>query len=122
MKRILFVDDHLYFRDQLHGILHTLGKCEVLGFEYGRELIEYYQTQYEKKENIDLLFIDCTMTDLSGFDTLIEVMKINPGATVIMMTGVHHQNVIDGLKLGAKWFIWKPFDEENIKEALVRFL
>ena len=121
MRKILFVDDNLHLHNQLHDIFNKIGNFQVLGFEYGRELVKYYKEQHANKENIDLIFIDCAMTDLSGFDTLKLIKKVNPEVTVIMMTGVHRQNVIDGIKLGTKWFIWKPFDEENIKKALNKF-
>ena len=40
------------------------------------------------------------MQTISGFDTLRTVMKINPNTKVVMMTGRHMPNVIDGIKLG----------------------
>lgn len=59
--------------------------------------------------------------ELSGFDTLKEIIQINPDVCVIMMTGVSQRNVIDAIKLGAKWFIWKPYDEVNIKNTFIKF-
>ncbi|TWI56331.1 response regulator [Halalkalibacter nanhaiisediminis] len=121
MYQVLFCDDNETFRNQLYNILKKSGKFKVLGFESGGELIRFYKTEPKTIQNEHLIFIDCVMIDMSGFDTLQRILEFNPEAIVIMMTGKHQKNIIDGIKLGAKWFIWKPFEEKNIKEALGKF-
>ncbi|HFJ9423018.1 TPA: response regulator [Bacillus paranthracis] len=123
MIRILFVDDTLFFRHQFQNILSKLGKFKVQGFKNGWELIEHYRELYDNEVQVDLIFIDFILeADISAFDTLKEIMEINPEAKIIIMGGGHKEDVIKGIKLGAKWFIQKPFDEENIKFALNRFI
>lgn len=123
MPKILFVDDNLYFHHQFQDILNKLGDFKVKGFENGWNLIRHYKELYLNNVHVDLIFIDFILADtISGFDTLKEILKINPESRVIMMGGGHAEDVINGFKLGAKWFIRKPFDEENIKTAINRFI
>ncbi|WP_316572043.1 response regulator [Neobacillus sp. YIM B06451] len=122
MKRILFVDDFINWHPILIEILSRIGDFDIKGFVNGNELFEHYKKLNKYGETVDLILIDCFMINMSGFETLKEIMKINSNAHVIMMTGVHRQNVIDGIKLGAKGFIWKPYDEANIKEVFNKHL
>lgn len=122
MVKILYVDDNTYNRNKLEDILNKLGEFEVQGFEDGFDLIRYYKNLNDSKIQVDIIFINCVMQTISGFDTLRTVMKINPNTKVVMMTGRHMPNVVDGIKLGAKWFVWKPLNEENVKSAVARFI
>jgi two-component system, chemotaxis family, chemotaxis protein CheY len=122
MIRILYVDDNDHAGNQLKEILNKIGNFEIKGFQNGRELIDHFKELHQKNIQADIIFIDCFMPIIHGFDTLKEIIKINPDAKVVMMTGVHRKNVIDGIKLGAKWFIWKPFNELNIKSAIQKLI
>lgn len=122
MVKILYVDDNTDNRNKLEDILNKIGEFEVQGFEDGFDLIRYCKKLNESGIQVDIIFINCVMHTISGFDTLRAVMKINSNTKVIMMTGRHMQNVIDGIKLGAKWFVWKPLNKENVKSAVARFI
>ncbi|AMV09891.1 hypothetical protein GT3570_02890 [Geobacillus thermoleovorans] len=122
MIRVLLADDSSYFRNELKNILHKLNINEIIEFENGMDLVNHYKTLYNQKEYKDIIMVDLAMPMLDGFGALKEILKINPDANVIILCGKNRGLVIEGIQLGAKWFIWKPFDEENIKEAINRFI
>ncbi|MCM3412700.1 response regulator [Metabacillus litoralis] len=119
-KKILFVDDNLYFHKRLQDILNKIGDFEIKGFENGIDLIEHYKNLFNEKVNVDLIFIDFILRDMSSFEVLEEIMDINKNAVVILMGGGHKEDVIRGIRIGAKWFISKSLDEENLKCAIQR--
>ncbi len=118
MRKILFVDDNKIFRKQLSSILCRLERFELVEFEFGKDLVDYYRQQTEHEQDSNVILIDCVMSDMSGFETLKNIISINDNASVAMMTGKSPRNVRDGIKLGVKSFIWKPFDAENIMGVL----
>lgn len=87
----------------------------------------HFQTSYalsveegRKKVNTpgcDLVFIDLTLPDGSGFDVmqLVTNMKSN---TKIIVISAHENESAKALGMGANLFITKPFTTKNINDAL----
>jgi len=65
----------------------------------------------------DLMFIDLTLPDGSGFDIMryIKEMKIN---TKIVVISAHENESAKALGMGASLFISKPFTTKSINDAL----
>ena len=63
--------------------------------------------------------MDITMPDMNGLDALKEIKKIDPQATVVMVSAMGSQEfVLDSIRAGARDFIVKPFDNERIRKVL----
>lgn len=119
MKKILVVDDETYTRELLEMLLKD-ENYDVLTAENGFEAIKQIQ-QYD----IDLICLDIRMPVLNGFETLVEIRKINPEVGVIMITGYGPNDIIKRAEkehLILKC-IYKPFDIDDflftIREALL---
>ena len=70
------------------------------------------QTEKRLLKNITL---DITMPRLDGVGALAQIMEYDNDAKALMITAAgQKQKVVEALKLGAKAFIMKPFDKEDV--------
>lgn len=70
-------------------------------------------------QRFDLVFLDCNMPGLDGFETLRELRERNRSAQVIMMSGERSEQVVRrAAELGASAFLHKPFFPADIDRAL----
>jgi two-component system, chemotaxis family, chemotaxis protein CheY len=118
MPTVLVVDDALFMRTALSNMLQEWGLEVVAQAANGREAVVMY------KEHVpDLVTMDLTMPVMSGLDALKLIMQDDPGAKVIMITALGQQRIIvDALENGAKDFVTKPFQPENLKEVVFNVL
>ena len=118
MPKVLVVDDALFMRTTLSKMLQEWGFEVVAQAANGREAVNLY------KEHLpDLVTMDVSMPVMSGIEALKLIMQDDPEAKVIMITALGQQRVIvDALENGAKDFITKPFQPENLKEVLFNVL
>ena len=64
----------------------------------------------------DLVLLDIIMPETGGIDVLIEVGK---DQNIIVISAVGQEKVVDEAKeLGAKGYIVKPFDNNQVKEEV----
>ena len=110
---IMIVDDE----PSILGVLQEFRSREgykVLTAKNGREAIDKAAGQ-----KIDLVLLDMAMPVLNGTETMIELKKLKPEITIIMMTAYRDaEKVVEALKLGASDCIFKPFDLNNIRQSI----
>lgn len=108
--RIVIVDDSGMSRKMLRNIIEEAGYSVVGEAADGIEGVLAY-----KQCSPDIITLDITMPNMSGTDALKQIMEYDSEAKAIMITAAGQQNkVIEALKVGAKKFITKPFDKEEI--------
>lgn len=114
MKRLLIVDDAMFMRSTLKMMLHNKG-YEVVGeAQNGIEAIMKY-----KDLKPDIVTMDIHMPEMGGLDALVEILKSDPKAKVVMITAAGDQkHVMDAMQRGAKNFIVKPFTEEKVVKVM----
>ena len=115
---VVIVDDSGMSRKILRDILEEAGYAVLAEATDGLEGVLAYKTYYP-----DIITLDITMPNMDGTEALKEIKAYDTNAKVIMITAAGQQHkVIEALKLGAKRFITKPFDKEeilkNIEEVL----
>ena len=67
----------------------------------------------------DILLLDVVMPKKDGMETLIELMKFNPKSKVIMITAHDDMDLIENcIKVGALAYITKPFNTDDILQAV----
>ncbi len=99
-------------RDLAEHMLTTFGYHVIAapGSESGLRLYR------EKRNDISLVILDMIMPGMGGRQCLEELLKINPGAKVIIASGYSGDGNVKSLPAaGAKGFINKPF---NVREML----
>lgn len=114
--RILIVDDAMFMRGMLRGILEQNG-YEVVGeASNGIEAIEKY-----KELKPDLVTMDITMPDMTGLVAVKAIREIDSDARVIMCSAMGQNTmVMEAMRNGALDFIIKPFQASAVLEALRR--
>ena len=66
----------------------------------------------------DVVFIDIQMPVINGFDLLKQLPAIN---FEVIFTTSHNEYAIQAIKFSALDYLLKPFDEEDLREALNKF-
>jgi two-component system chemotaxis response regulator CheY len=118
--KFLVVDDSKILIKKISSYLNKLG-FEVIGEAHdgfqGAELF--------KKLNPDVVLLDVTMPNRDGRDCLMDILKLNPKACIIMLSATKSEDVIRDCKnLGARDFINKDDLSDsnifgnNLKKAL----
>ena len=117
MAKILVVDDSAFMRKILRDLLTEFGHTDVVEAALGKEALD----EFEKKKP-DVVLLDVILPDISGDKVLDRMMEMDPNAKVIMVTAVGQKPMVDEcMKSGAKSYIIKPFDKENIKAELKKW-
>lgn len=118
MAKILLVDDAAFMRMMLKNTLSQAGYTDLIEAEDGVKSVEAYTA-----EKPDLVFMDITMPNKDGLETLKEIKAMDPGATVVMCSAMGQETmVMDSIKSGAKDFIVKPFKPERVLSTVKKIL
>lgn len=114
--RFLIVDDANFMRILLKKILEEEG-FEVVGeASNGEEAINMV-----KELSPDIVTMDITMPEMDGITALKEIIKFKPEVKVIMCSAINQREmVLEALKIGAKDFISKPFEQNKVAEVIKR--
>jgi two-component system, response regulator, stage 0 sporulation protein F len=115
--KVLIVDDQAGVRFLLEIVVRESGH-EAYMAQNGLEAIEMARSIQP-----DLIFMDVRMPLIGGLEALGKIKATNPEIQVIIMTAYgSEQTVSDALKKGAWCYIAKPFDVNEIKELLIKFV
>jgi len=67
----------------------------------------------------DVVFLDINLPDISGHEVLKKIMKFDPDAHVVILSGNGHaENVLASINEGAKGFVGKPFAREKVRQFI----
>lgn len=105
MNRLFLLEDDISLID---GLLYSLNKN---GFQVdvARSIKEAKKLLLET-EKYDLLILDVTLPDGTGFDICEKVRKQNKGIPIIFLTASDEEvNIIRGLDCGGDDYVTKPF-------------
>lgn len=118
MAKIFIVDDSLYMRKMLRHILTDAGFDIIGEAETGHSAIEQI-----KQNNPDLVTLDVILPDITGLEVLTELNKSGIKTKVILVSAVGQDVIInEGMSLGAKDYILKPFSEEKVVKTINKLL
>lgn len=117
-QRVLIVDDALFMRNLLRDIFSAAG-WEIAGEAGdGNEALQRYR---ELKP--DLVTMDIVMPQRSGIEALQDIMAADPEAVVIMCSALGQESmVMEAIQNGARDFIVKPFQQDQVLEVVQRVL
>lgn len=118
MARVLVVDDAAFMRKLLGDVL-TSGGHEVVGeASDGTEAVERFQ-----ELRPELTTLDITMPVQDGIAALKDILKLDPGARVVMCSALGQESkVLESLRAGARDFVVKPFQAPRVLEAIEKAL
>ena len=117
--KILVVDDSKLARLSVIKTVKTLEpSTEFFEAENGAVAIEVF-----KKEMPRVVFLDLTMPVMDGYEALIEIMKIDPDAQVIVISADIQPEARERiLRSGAKNMCPKPINDEKMQSIFINDL
>jgi DNA-binding NtrC family response regulator len=116
-KKALVIDDEQIVLDSVSALLTDEG-FEVDVSLHGRQGLDW-----AIERNYDVVLTDIRMPDIGGMKVLRDVKRINPTLPVIMITGYASvESAVQAMKLGAAEYIEKPFEPEQLLDAVSRAL
>lgn len=115
MKRILVVDDDVFFRKMITKLLSGQG-YDITAAESGEEALQTLQARV-----FDLMISDINMAPVNGMELLEKVQTSCEDMSVIMLTGRGEIEVaLEAMKKGAFDFLAKPFQIPDLFSAVRR--
>ncbi|MBN1662708.1 MAG: response regulator [Deltaproteobacteria bacterium] len=128
MNGLIIVDDEEGVRRSLKKVFDK-DDYDIMLAENGQEAIDIVKTE---TRNIETVISDFKMPGIDGLETLVEIGKINPEITRIMLTAyATMESAIESVNEGIDGFLTKPFDnmeirakvrEYNVKKRLKQFV
>lgn len=112
---IAIVDDEDMVLTSLRSFLLLETDYEVETWKSPRQALEELSDK-----NLDLIISDYLMPDMNGIEFLLEVKKIHPFATRILLTGyADKENAIKAInEVGLYQYVEKPWDNDDLKLAI----
>lgn len=118
MAKILIVDDAAFMRMMLKDIVVKAGHEFAAEACDGNEALEKY-----KELRPDIVTMDITMPNCDGLEAVSNITAEFPDAKIIMVSAMGQQGmVLDAIKRGAKDFIIKPFQAEEVANSISNVL
>ena len=117
--RILIVDDASFMRTVLKDIVRANGLAsQIIEAADGVEGVRNYQ-----KYKPDLVTMDINMPKADGIQALRAILKLDPGAKVVMVSSVEQKEIVqDAIRIGARDYVVKPFDRSSVPLVLNKVL
>ncbi|MGO9571370.1 MAG: PAS domain S-box protein [Desulfomonilaceae bacterium] len=118
-ETVLLVDDEDLVRELAKRILSRAGYT-VLTATNGRQALQVYN---KERKRISLVLLDLIMPEMDGKQCLRELLKINPGARVLVASG-HSANgpTKEAVEGGALGLVSKPFDMGQLLQTVRKVL
>ncbi|HEY4551883.1 MAG TPA: response regulator [Bacillaceae bacterium] len=116
-KKVLIVDDQFGIRILLNEILQKEG-YQTFQAANGLQALDI-----TKNHAPDLVLLDMRIPGMDGIEILKRMKKINPDIRVIIMTAYGELEMIEeSKKLGALAHFPKPFDIDEIRNAVKNYI
>jgi CheY-like chemotaxis protein len=113
-QTILVADNEPSIIQLAETILRRAG-YRVLSAQDGRQALEIYR---QEKGTIDLVVLDQNMPELSGVETLNELLAIDPEVRVLLMTGGEPPEPSWGAGMPGWGFLHKPYTMEQLVQGV----
>jgi signal transduction histidine kinase/CheY-like chemotaxis protein len=116
---VLVVDDETMIRRSTGRLLKALG-YQVLEAAHGREALEVFARE---RGRIVAVLLDLVMPVMDGPETFRRLREAEPALRIVLCSGYSAEgDARELLRAGAAGFLQKPFQEEQLREALARAL
>ena len=115
-SKFLVVDDEPSIRKYLQTLLEVDG-FDVETVSSGREAID----KVSKGDRPDFMILDVLMPEMSGLDTLQELMQLDRTLNVIMLSCSNEVGtVVEAIRIGAHDYLTKPFEKSELDAAMLK--
>jgi two-component system, chemotaxis family, chemotaxis protein CheY len=112
--KVMIVDDVVLARKMLREMFSGDRFEVVAEATNGQEAVDQYRATKP-----DLVAMDIVMPMMSGVVAIREILKIDPQAKIIVCTAVGEERLVrEALDAGAKSFLVKPFQAEDVHKVV----
>jgi DNA-binding NarL/FixJ family response regulator len=113
--RVLVVDDHPVFRSGLMAILDDLDDVDVVAQAADGEQAIHAVASHRP----DVVLMDLRMPGIGGLEATARITVHHPNTAVIVLTmDSHHDSVFAALRAGARGYLLKEADGDDVQRAL----
>lgn len=113
-KKVMIVDDSRIAQLQLQEILAKSEYEVVACCQNGEDALKTYEEIHP-----DVVTMDIVMPGIDGLDAAGLILRAHPEARILMVSSLAYDDTINEAKrIGAKGFVYKPFAQEQIMDAL----
>ncbi len=113
-QTVMIVDDSLFMRNILRGIVQEKGYVVVAEAASGIEAMKNLHTHKP-----DVILLDIVLPDSNDLELLESIIAASPQAAVVLCSAIGQEDVIrKALDIGAKAFLQKPFNPEKVIQVL----
>lgn len=117
-KRVMVVDDSRMINMQMKNLLAGTDYEVVAYCSDGETAIEQYG-----EVQPDLVTMDIIMPGMDGLETAQAILEDYPEAKIVMVSSLAYGDTFDEAQaIGAKGFIDKPFEKEQLLEVFEQIL
>lgn len=111
----IVVDDELLSMEQFEEECRGIAEINVVGkFDNPHDALDF-----AVKNRVDFALLDVEMPGMNGLELGQKLKELHPDIIMIYVTG-HTKYVVDVMKIKADYCIMKPYDENDIKDAIER--
>ena len=113
-KRLMVVDDSRVLEYQICKLLEDTDYEVAAYCENGEEAIARYE-----EVRPDIVTMDIIMPGIDGLEAAQIIAEAHPDARIIMSSSLAYEDTLQEAEaVGAKLFLYKPIDRENLLDAL----
>lgn len=113
-KRLMVVDDSRVLEYQICKLLEDTDYEVAAYCENGEEAIARYE-----EVRPDIVTMDIIMPGIDGLEAAQIIADAHPDARIIMISSLAYEDTLQEAEaVGAKLFLYKPIDRENLLDAL----
>lgn len=115
-KKLMIVDDSVFVYEEMKSMLAD-SPYEVAGYAKSGEeaLVLFHQLKP------DVVTMDIVLPGMDGMDAAADILSQAPETRVVVVSSLAYDDTIDRAKeIGARDFLFKPFEKEQLLNALNR--
>lgn len=115
---LMIVDDSNIIRSRIERVFNDGSVNIVATAENGVQALEKFQ-QYKP----DLITMDLTMPQMDGLECIQKIVALGTGVSILVVSALADKaTALQALQYGARGFICKPFNEDELRNALNRLI
>ena len=116
--KLMVVDDSNVMRRKISRAVESIGNVQVVTAGNGLEAIEVF-----KREAPKIVTMDITMPEMDGVECVKRLVELNPKVLILVISALSDRSTtLEAMKNGAKGYIRKPFDDDDLNSQLRKLL
>lgn len=118
MYKLMIVDDSNVIRNRIERSMGQVNIDVVALAEDGIQSIEMFK-QYRP----DIITMDLTMPNMDGLECIRQIRSMSKDVSILVISAISDRSTgLRSIQLGARGFIFKPFNDEQLINALNKII